>query len=116
MQGISGLGVDIVDLAVLSRARFLPRVAEYFLTPRELEAVPVGARSVEYIGSRFALKEAVIKACPERLSPFDFSIEKMGEKPQVVFAAADRARTYGVLASLSHTPTTAAAIALVYQK
>lgn len=110
---IVGLGIDVVEIAVIEKARFKKRIAEYFLTKSEQQKVPLDARQSQYLASRFALKEAVIKAYPERLSPFDFRIEKNGRHPSVVFVDQKRSATYSVLASLTHTTHVAAATAIV---
>ncbi len=113
MASIVGVGVDIVEVSNLQKARFKRRVAEYFLTGKELKQLPHESRIGEHLASRFALKEAVIKAFPEPLSPFDFSIEKRKKRPSIVFADKKRNETYIVLASLTHTASIAAAVAIV---
>jgi holo-[acyl-carrier protein] synthase len=109
---IIGTGIDIVENAPIARARFKDRLAEYFLTKEEIAAMPPSAKSIEFLASRFAAKEAVIKAFPEKLSPHDFRIEKAGEKPVVAFVS-ERHASYSVHVSLSHTPHFAAAVAIV---
>ena len=117
MQGSPvGIGLDVVEIQDVARARYKERVAEYFLTERELSDVPAGARMTEHLASRFALKEAVIKAFPEQLSPFDFYIEKEGLRPCIKFIEPTRDKAYSVCVSLTHTARIAAAVALVYER
>lgn len=59
---IVGLGIDIVELGRIRSAyeRFGHRFALRILTPHELERLP--AEPVAYLASRFAVKEAAVKA------------------------------------------------------
>lgn len=113
---IAGVGVDIVEIGEIKKARFKTRIAEYFLTKKEQRQMPKGSKFPQFLASRLALKEAVIKAFPEYLSPFDFRIEKKGKRPIVVFVSKERNKKYSVFASLTHTPQIAAAIAVVHIK
>ena len=63
MNNIKGIGVDLVDLSRLdlSHRHFIERL----LTPKELEIFDLKAteqQKREYLGGRFAVKEAVLKA------------------------------------------------------
>ncbi len=108
-----GVGIDVVEIPTIEKARFKTRIAEYFLTREERQHLPTGTMLPQYLASRFALKEAVIKAFPGQLSPFDFRIEKRGVRPCVVFVCRERNREYSVQVSLTHTPHIAAAIAVI---
>lgn len=109
---IAGVGIDVVEIRDIKKMRFPKRFAEYFLTPAEMKDMPVGAKTTSFLASRFALKEAVIKAVPEPLKPSDFRITKKNRRPHIVFMSAQRARRYRIEASLTHTDNTAAAIAV----
>lgn len=98
---ILGIGVDIVDMRRLRQARYLERVAEFFLLPEELEAMKHSRDAVQFAASRFAAKEAVIKACPGRLWYHDFVIEKEGEKLRVRFCG-PIGQKYEVFVSVAH--------------
>jgi phosphopantetheine--protein transferase-like protein len=98
---ILGIGVDIVELRRLHEARYMERVAEFFLLPTELEAMRNSRDSVQFAASRFAAKEAVIKACPERLWYHDLAREKEGEKLSVRFCKPTQ-QTYKVFLSIAH--------------
>jgi len=110
---IAGIGIDVVEIAEVENARFKKRFAEYFLTPKEIRQVPQGSKRIAYLASRFAIKEAVIKAFPKKLKPSDFIILKKGARPSISFSSKEYARHYAVHISLSHTKHTAAAIAIV---
>lgn len=75
------LGIDIVDVSRLKTARFQDRLAEYILTKTELEEADSRPDFTQYLASRFAAKEAIIKASPETLSYHDIEIAKDGPRP-----------------------------------
>ena len=107
-----GIGTDILELDRLE-GTLLTRVAEYFLTPAEMVEYHTRRDKLAYVASRFAAKEAVIKAFPERLSPHDFLIHKAGTKPTVIFLKPAH-RKYRVLVSLSHSTRYVVGFAAVY--
>jgi holo-[acyl-carrier-protein] synthase len=110
---IFGMGIDIVEIDDIRNARFKKRLAEYFLTKEEITHMPHGSKEDEFLASRFAVKEAVIKAFPEKLRPHDFVVTKKGVRPAIVFSLKKRELQYTVHISLSHTKHTAVAVALV---
>ncbi|MCX6787226.1 MAG: holo-ACP synthase [Candidatus Kaiserbacteria bacterium] len=112
---INGIGIDVVEIAEVGNARFKKRFAEYFLTPKEIRQVPQGPKREEFLASRFAVKEAVIKAFPKKLKPHDFTIDKKGARPCISFSSKENARRYAIHISLSHTRHIAAAVAIVIQ-
>ena len=59
---IVGLGVDIVELERIARTfrRFGGKFAERILAPAELERLP--GEPAAFLASRFAVKEAAVKA------------------------------------------------------
>ena len=115
-EGVAGIGVDIIETKRIKNIRFLRRFAEYFLTQQELALFAKNADPIGFIASRFAAKEAVIKAFPGFLSPHDFEIFKSGVKPVVHFISPTREKTYGVMVSLSHSTDYAAGYATVFKK
>jgi holo-[acyl-carrier-protein] synthase len=114
--GPVGIGVDIVEIKRVRSIRFLRRFAEYFLTPREIGFFERASDPVEFIASRFAAKEATIKAFPGFLKPHDFEIVKEGKKPVVHFLAPERADGYCALASISHSTDYAVGYAIITEK
>lgn len=111
-----GIGVDILELGRIRRIRHLARFAEYFLTPEEIDIFKKAPDPVSFIASRFAAKEAVIKAFPGVLKPHDFTIGKEGVKPVVRFLAPAARRRYVAAVSLSHTEDYAAGFATVMDR
>lgn len=112
-----GVGIDVVDVARFARAlERHPRLTTRLFTEHELDA----ARSrPERLAARFAAKEAILKslrvglgAAPWRA--MEIRTDSSGAPSvQLHGAAAALATTNGVRhlhVSLTHTPTTAAAI------
>lgn len=116
MPNIVGIGIDAVDLDTFERARFKDRVAEFFLTKTEREQMPGGAELTQHLASRWALKEAVIKAFPERIGPLEFEILRGGRGPEVRFLSQDRNRMFSICSSITHSTLIAAAFAVVQKR
>src|SRR3989338_9060714 len=112
MQSPLGIGVDILELSRVAKINDLRRFAEQFLNPDELTAFAASPDPVVFAASRFAAKEAVIKAFPGELRPHDFSIIKEGVKPVVRFSA-PLDQKYRALVSISHSTEYVAGYAAV---
>lgn len=108
-----GIGIDVVEIEDVRNIRFKKRFAEYFLTKKEIGRIPKGPKEAEFLASRFATKEAVIKAFPEKLKPHDFIIEKKGVRPCITFSSKKHELEYTVYISISHTKHIATAIVMV---
>ncbi len=107
-----GVGVDIVEIARFKSAKYLNRACELFLTKNELRNVPNDETRFQYLASRFAAKEAVLKALPEGTGYYDFEISKQARKPRVVFKK-PAYQKYSALISLSHSYNLAIAFAVI---
>ncbi len=105
---LAGIGVDIVELARVRAMRFPARFAEYFLTAPEMESLRAAPDPAAFIASRFAAKEAVIKAFPGLMKPHWFEIAKEGVKPVVRFVSPGFAEQYRAMVALSHSTEYAA--------
>ena len=101
-MNILGIGVDILELERVATIRCRERFAEYFLTPSEMRMFAASKDPVRFVASRFAAKEAVIKAFPGALCPHEFEIIKDAAKPTVRFASEDM-REYRAFVSISHS-------------
>lgn len=110
---ILGIGIDIVEIERVKNIHLLPRFAEYFLTPTEIEYFKKSSDPTSFIASRFAVKEALIKAFPGTLKPHDFEIRKEGKKPAVGFLPPIKNRRYKAMVSISHSTRYAAGCAIV---
>jgi holo-[acyl-carrier protein] synthase len=120
--GVVGLGVDLVDVArfgtVLERR---PSLLQRLFTAGEREYAASLAGPVPSLAARFAAKEAVMKALGVGLGAFLFVEVDVARRPSgepyllLSGRAAALAAERGVgqwLVSLTHTTTTAAAVAL----
>ena len=120
--GVVGVGIDAVDLdrfrAVLDRR---PRLARRLFTEGELAYAALAPDSVPRLATRFAAKEAVMKALGVGLWSFrltDVEVVRDGlDAPNLVLrdGAAELARSRGATRwhlSLTHTDTVALAVAV----
>src|SRR3989338_3156242 len=106
-----GVGVDIVELARVKNIRFLTLFAEFFLTPAEMKSFKKHINPIGFIASRFAAKEAAIKAFPGFLSPHEIELQKNALKPTIRFCSPKKAKRYKALVSISHSTDYAAGYA-----
>ncbi len=113
------MGIDMLEIERLERAlRRRPRLAERLFTEAERAYATGRARRAQHLAARFCAKEAVAKALAlEAWSHRDVEVVATGTAPAVRLggAAAARAAELGaeVVVSLTHTRTTAAAVAIL---
>ncbi len=120
---IIGVGIDIAELDRIARSfeRFGEKFSARILTPAEMALVP--ANAVPFLASRFAAKEAAVKALGTGFSQgitfqdIEVRSDALG-KPSVVFhgAALQRAkelRAAGAHLSLSHGRDNAVAVVIL---
>ena len=114
-----GVGVDLLDIERLERAlERRPRLAERLFTEAERAYAAARPRPGRHLAARFCAKEAVAKALDLRAWSFrDVEVVATDGAPEIRLsgAAAARARQLGFapVVSLTHTATTAAAVALL---
>ena len=106
----AGIGTDIVSIARVREARYPDRIAELILSPAEYHSYSVAPDRSLYLASRFALKEAIIKACPVPVRACDVEVQHVGNRPVCVWRF-QPAPQYDILLSLSHEQTYAVAVA-----
>lgn len=120
---IVGVGIDIAELERISQAhaRHGVRFAERVLTVAELALLP--ANATPFLASRFAAKEAAVKALGTGFSggitfrDVEVRSDELG-KPSIIFhnAALERCRVLGVRRahlSLSHSRENAVAVVIL---
>ena len=116
---MSGVGIDLLEIARLERAlERRPRLAERVFTDAERAYAAARARPVMHLAARFCAKEAVAKALGMTAWSWrDVEVVATGAAPELRLtgAVAELARSLGVSAtvSLTHTDTTAGAVALL---
>lgn len=109
---ILGIGTDIVSIDRIKQVPDFDRFSEYVLIPNEIQLMNDSRDRVQFLASRFAAKEAVIKSYPTNITYQDIETFKDGEKFAVRIIKTD-APEYTVNASVSHSFDTAIAIASV---
>jgi holo-[acyl-carrier protein] synthase len=113
------IGLDLLDVSRLEAAlERQPRLAERIFTAAERDYAAGKARPGEHLAARFCAKEAVAKALALDGWAFrDVEVVPTGSAPRVALsgAALRRAEELGaeVAISLTHTATTAGAVAVV---
>ena len=116
---MAGVGLDLLDIERLERAlERRPRLAERLFTEAERDYAAGRARPGSHLAARFCAKEAVAKALGLAAWSFrDVEVVATATAPEVRLsgAAAERARELGAapVISLTHTETTAGAVALL---
>jgi holo-[acyl-carrier protein] synthase len=116
---VSGVGIDLLEIARLERAlERRPRLLERLFTERERSYAAGRARPVMHLAARFCAKEAVAKALGLTAWSFlDIEVVATDAAPEIRLSggAATRASELGVTASVSltHTDDTAGAVALL---
>ena len=119
LRPVSGIGLDLLDIERLERAlERRPRLAQRLFTDQELEYAARHARPARHLAARFCAKEAVAKALGMEAWDFrDVEVVATGGAPEVRLSGtvAERARELGAqpVVSLTHTDTTAGAVALL---
>jgi holo-[acyl-carrier protein] synthase len=113
---MTGVGIDLLEIERLERAlERRPRLGQRLFTDAELEYAAGHARPAQHLAARFCAKEAVAKALGLRGWAFrDVEVVAGGGPPSVRLtgAPAERAAGRDVAVSLTHTGTTAGAVAI----
>jgi holo-[acyl-carrier protein] synthase len=114
------IGLDLLDVERLERAlERRPRLGERLFTDAERAYARARARPGQHLAARFCAKEAVAKALGLRGWSFrEVEVVATDAAPEVRLsgAVAERAGELGVAVrvSLTHTDTTAGAVALAH--
>ena len=114
-----GIGLDLLEIERLERALARrPRLADRLFSADERAYAAARARPGRHLAARFCAKEAVAKALGMSSWSFgDVEVVATADAPLVRLtgAAAERARELGSVAivSLTHTETTAGAVAML---
>jgi holo-[acyl-carrier protein] synthase len=116
---VTGLGIDLLEIDRLERAlERRPGLAERLFSEGERAYAATRARPAQHLAARFCAKEAVVKALGlELFSPREIEVVEGGAAAALRLhgSAAERAQELGVSVriSLTHTRTTAAAVAVL---
>lgn len=112
MECVVGIGIDAVDIKRVHAARRFKRLSEYILQEEERETLRASRDRFQFLASRLALKEAVIKAFPYPLNLHDVRIFGYGGKPEARITHR-QADDYRVDVGLTHTFELAIGVACV---
>jgi holo-[acyl-carrier protein] synthase len=111
-----GVGIDLLEIERLERALARrPRLAQRLFTDAELQYAAAHARPAQHLAARFCAKEAVAKALGLSGWAFrDVEVVATAAAPSVRLTGlpAARADDREVSISLTHTRTTAGAVAI----
>ena len=114
---MTGIGIDLLEIERLEDALVRrPRLASRLFTEAEVAYAHARARPGQHLAARFCAKEAVAKALGlEGWAFHDVEVVATAGAPRVRLTggAAERAEGRRVAVSLTHTGTTAAAVAVV---
>lgn len=117
-----GIGLDLLDIDRLERAlERRPNLADRLFTPGERAYAAQRARPGQHLAARFCAKEAVTKALSlDVLRPLDIEVRGGGSADARVMLSGEAARVAAdrhldVRVSLTHTPTTAGAVAVAFE-
>jgi holo-[acyl-carrier protein] synthase len=113
---MNGVGIDLLEIERLDRALARrPGLRERFFTEAERAYAESRARPMQHLAARFCAKEAVAKAL--ELDAWRWRDVEVGPRGALALhgnvAARARERGGEVRVSLTHTHTTAGAVALV---
>lgn len=111
---VTGLGVDLAEVARLRRLAANPRFLERVFTPGELAYAGASKNKFERLAARFAVKEAVIKALDDTSLPLN-GIEVANTesgRPGVRVKGRPGLR---LLVSISHTAAYACAAVIAFE-
>ena len=113
---MTGVGIDLLEIERLERALARrPRLAQRLFTDAELAYAKARARPGQHLAARFCAKEAVAKALGLTGWAFrDVEVMATDGPPSVRLTGlpAERAAGRDVSVSLTHTRTTAGAVAV----
>ena len=116
---VHGVGIDLLDIARLEAALARrPGLAERLFTPAERADAAARARPARHLAARFCAKEAVAKALGMTAWSWrDVEVVATGAAPEVRLSGSVAARaaelSVSACVSLTHTDTTAGAVALL---
>jgi holo-[acyl-carrier protein] synthase len=116
---VSGVGLDLLEIDRLERALARrPGLADRLFTEREQAYAAARPRPGQHLAARFCAKEAVSKALAmDVFRPREVEVVDTGGAPEVALygevAARARELGVGVRLSLTHTQTTAGAVAVL---
>lgn len=111
---VTGLGVDLAEVARVRRLAADPRFLKRVFTPGELAYAARSKNRFERLAARFAVKEAVIKALDDTSLPLN-SIEVENSESGRPAVAVKGRPGLRLLVSISHTAAYASAAVIAFE-
>ena len=108
-----GIGIDIVDVKQFEKISYLKKPSFYKRTffPSEIKYCLKYKNPYEHFAGKFAIKEAVIKSIPEKISILDVETIHLGSKPKIRIKS-KVGKKYNFLVSVSHEKQFAIAVVI----
>jgi holo-[acyl-carrier protein] synthase len=100
-MNILGIGTDIVDIRRLTTSRSLAQIGRFFFVRQELRDMKKSSDQAQFLASRLAAKEAIIKAYPGVLHYHDVVLYKKAKKLQARLTRKKDAHLH-VFVSIAH--------------
>lgn len=110
---ILGIGIDIIERARIEELSFQNRVADFILTDTEKREYEAAGDTTAHLGSRFAVKEAVIKAHPEVTHYHQIEVKRAPDGGVEVHVLDETLEDGRIYVSLTHSETVCGAVAVV---
>lgn len=108
-----GIGIDIVDVNQFKKIQYAKKPSFYSRTffPSEIKYCLKYKNPYEHFAGKFAIKEAVIKSIPEKISILDVETIHLESKPKVRIKG-KVGKKYSFLISVSHEKQFAIAVVI----
>lgn len=109
------IGIDCVDISRFEDSNYLIKNLKKIFTEKEISYCQKKENTAQHYAARFAAKEAVIKALSEyQIKPYYNQIEILNNKDgKPIVNILNENNKFDIKVSLSHSRTTAVAIALI---
>lgn len=109
---MQGIGIDIEEIVRFQTLPHFRRFLEFVFSPSEIALAYTAPDVIRFVASRFAVKEAVIKALPVAATYHDMEIIKVGNKPEIRWQN-QSLQSFRVHISLSHSQTAVVGAAMI---
>lgn len=111
-MNIIGIGTDIVSIERLKTIPNIDRFCEYILKEEEIMNLKNSRSPMQFLASRFAAKESLIKACPDEINYQDILTGKDGKR-FIQKVLKDGREKYTIHSSISHSFENAIAVTII---
>ena len=115
-MGISNIGIDIIDINRFRKNEYIKnkKFYEKIFTDSEIKYCLSFKNNEEHFAGKFAIKESVIKAIPEKISFLDITTSHSKNKP-IISLKNKLNEKYEFLVSVSHEKDFAIAFVVMFK-